>query len=197
MKKSILGSVMAIALCLCLIAGSTYAIFTSNTQVDMTIQSATVSVVSEIVDNSLKLYSRNILQTNPADKFANLGEAELNSNELLLTNITPGDKATFQIKVTNESNVNIKYRVTWTVENTALTQGSYPLTAAASENGTAVATGTSGWTEWLITDSAEKTIDVVIELPIEAGNEYQNKSTSVLFFVEAVQGNAEDLYVAP
>ena len=192
MRKAMLTSVMAILTCLCLIVGATYAIFTSNSTVDISISSATVKIKSEIVDNSLKLYSRDILQTNPATSFANGGTAALTTSTLDLSLITPGDKATFQIKVTNESNVAIKYRVTWEISNDVLTTGSYPLTATA--DGNAIANGTTAWTDWLITDPTEKTINVEVELPIEAGNEYQNQSASIKFFVEAVQGNASDLY---
>ena len=38
---------------------------------------------------------------------------------------------------------------------------------------------------------SEKNIEIVVELPIKAGNEYQEKTTSINVLVEAVQGNAD------
>ena len=54
-KKILLSSVMVIALCLSLIAGSTFALFTSESKVNIAVTSGKVDVKASITD--LSVYS--------------------------------------------------------------------------------------------------------------------------------------------
>ena len=54
-KKALLSSVLVIALCLCLIAGSTFALFTSQSKVNIAVTSGKVDVVASV--EAFKLYS--------------------------------------------------------------------------------------------------------------------------------------------
>ena len=173
-NKIILSSILTIALCLSMIAGSTFALFTSNSEVNVTISSAKVDIN---VEASEPVYKSTLGGT--------LGNAKLEGNVITLENLVPGDYVTFTLTVTNNSTVAVNYRALINVvEDKGLLDGlviSYneafasswdSLDATTSENGTTV-----------------KTVTVRIELPEAAGNDYQGKSCKLAYVVEAVQGN--------
>ena len=186
---------LTIILCLSLIAGSTYALFTSEDQVNIAITSGKVNVVATILDTEMKTFSLGTEQA--AGKFANGGTAVFATNEegekvLTLDKMTPGDKVTFSIQITNNSNVAMKYRVVWAVEGVL----SEVLTATAG--GDKIENGKSAWTSWPVPAAEDgsdkvKTIDVVIELPADTNNDYQEKTATIVFTVEAAQGNAPEV----
>ena len=74
--------------------------------------------------------------------------------------MTPGDKATFKIRVTNNSDVRIKYRVAF--QKTGALAG-------ALKGG--VTGGASGWTT-LEVGSETINLDAYVEMLEDAGNEY-------------------------
>ena len=175
-NKIIISSILTIALCLSMIAGSTFALFTSNSEVNVTISSAKVDIDVKASDLD---YKSTLSGTDT------LGAASLNDNVITLTNLVPGDYVTFTLTVTNKSTVAVNYRaLIKVVEDKDLLDGlviSYneafasswdTLDATTSENGTTV-----------------KTVTVRIELPETAGDEYQNTSCKLAYIVEAVQGN--------
>lgn len=182
-KKTILTSLLTIAVCLSLIAGSTYALFTSEDSINIAVTSGKVAVTATI--DGFTTYSMDEA-TATNGFFATGGTAALNqeASKLTLTNIAPGDKVTLNINVVNDSNVAILYRLTWTVDGTL----SDALVATA--DGVAIANGKTAWTKW--EGAATKTIAVSIALPVEY--ETQGESASITFAVEAVQGNS---FVAP
>lgn len=185
MKKSILvSSFLTIALCLSVLIGSTFALFTSEDKVNIAVTSGKVEVEATI--SNLKTYSMDVEQA--AGTFENGGVATLTNGELFLDKVTPGDKVTFTIAIDNRSNVNIKYRtVVYCIEGTGLLNG------LSIKIGTETITG-SAYTPWTALVANEDIADlaVSVELPKEAGNEYQNKTAKLLFVVEAVQANGVD-----
>ena len=188
-KKVLLTSILTIALCLSLIAGSTFALFTSESSVNIAVTAGKVNVDAEI--GELTLYSMGVKQTG---NFENGGTAayDATNNKLTLTNITPGDKVEFPITVKNNSNVAIAYRLTWDiadVENMKSLKGALVATA----DGTVIANSQTAWSTDLAAD-ATKEIKVAVELPVDAGNDYQEAAASITFKVEAVQANGTDLY---
>lgn len=184
-KKVIISSALVIALCLSLIAGSTFALFTSETGVNVAVNAAKVEVVATV--GELRLYSMDVQQT---PTFENGGTAEYDATNgtITLTNVTPGDKVEFDITVTNNSNVTIQYRITWEVEGKL-----YEVLVATAE-GVTLTNGTSEWAQWKTTDATTKVIPVSVELPASVGNEYQEQTASIVFHVEAVQGNGAAMY---
>lgn len=176
-KRHFILSIMTIVLCLTLISGATFALFTSESKVNISVTSGKVSVES-VVEN-LELYSMEVQQTN---KFENGGTASYQNGVLKLDKMTPGDKAKFQIKVTNSSDINIKYRLRWSVS------GLLSDALVATVDGQALSN--VAWTEWKA-DAAEKEIimNVVVELPVETNDDYQEKSCEIVFSVEAIQSN--------
>ena len=181
-KKALLASILTIAMCFSIIAGATYALFTSESGVDVAITAGNVDVVATINEGSLKTYSLDVEQK--PGYFANRGTATLTSTLLTLTNVTPGDRADFTIDMTNNSNVDIQYRVKWAVD------GELYSMLDATADGNPIVNNVSAWSEWLYDAEDVRSIDVSVELPYTVGNEGENQTAEIQFFVEAVQGNA-------
>lgn len=188
-KKIILSSALTIAMCASLVTGATYALFSSESTLNVAVTSGTVEVLATA--GELTLTSRGESCTNGT--FANGGTATNVDNEITLAHITPGDKVEFDITVTNNSNVDIQYRtIIGTVEDNGLFSG-----LEVSIDGLAYTGGTTvygKWTELAKESSGE--IDVVpvsVELPYLSvpQNQYQNKTCKLYYKVEAVQGNAD------
>ena len=181
-KKIILSSIMTIVLCLCIIAGSTYALFTSEDYVNIAVTSGKVALTAVAKDNFTYYTIFNGYENNT--RFENGGNAEwdLTNKTVKINRMTPGDKVKFTIEMTNESDVDIQYRVAWTfVDN-----------AANMLNEVLVVEGTTSWAKWEApqTDADKvKETEVTVTLPTEVGNDYQEKSGAILFTVYAIQGN--------
>ena len=188
-KKVILSSILTIALCLCLIAGSTFALFTSESKVNVAVQAAKVNVVA--VAENVSLSSR--LGSNVRETRANFSTTD---NTVKVEYMVPGDVIEFDIVVTNNSNVTVDYRaVLSVVSDTGLWGGlvitftdsqDQPLTFGLDEYGRLV----TSYSE-LAVGVAPEVVHVRIELPVLAGNEYQETSCTFAYTVEAVQGNAQ------
>lgn len=181
-NKIIVSSILTIALCLSMIAGSTFALFTSESKVDIAVTSGTLDV-DAVINNDLQLSSLGVAQTGT---FANGGTATLTGEKLTLDKLTPGDKATFSITVTNNSNVAMNYRFVWSVEGDL-----YPF-LTATVDGVALVNNSTPYTLW-DTSVNTKTFAVVVELPQGVDNDAQNKTANISFKVEAVQGNVDIL----
>ena len=184
-NRIIISSILTIALCLSMIAGSTFALFTSESKVDIAVTSGTLDV-DAVINNDLQLSSLGVAQTGT---FANGGTATLAGDTLTLDKLTPGDKATFSITVTNNSNVAMNYRFVWSVEGDL-----YPF-LTATVDGVALVNNSTPYTLW-DTSVNTKTFAVVVELPQGVDNDAQNKTANISFKVEAVQGNVDVSNVA-
>lgn len=179
-KRVLLTSLLTIVLCFSLITGATYALFTSEDEVDIAVTSGKVEVVANV--SKIELYSMGVLQS---DKFENGGTATVDQNQLKLDKMTPGDKAVVTIKVDNNSNVNTLWRFVYEcVDGIDLMSGMI-VSINDTEYG-ALKAYNSAWA----TLNDEEEIKISIELPKEAGNEYQGLTANTLLKVEAVQGNA-------
>ncbi len=176
-SKILLSSIASIALCSSIAVGGTFALFTSESQVNIAITSGKVAVVANAT--ALTTYSMDVKQAEGT--FENGGTASLVDNVLTLTNVTPGDKATFTINVENESTISVKYRLTWDVAGD-LADG---LEILAND----AALANVDWTNLAVGEDVAS-IAVSVELPEEVGNKYQGKTASVSFLLEAVQANA-------
>lgn len=187
-KKLLLSSIMSIAMCLSLISGATFALFTDEASVNIAVTSGKVSVVANIDETSVQTKQLNdTAYTAGADNFFE-GTATFGAGSLTLNNLVPGDAIKFDIVVKNESTVAIQYRTLITCDNdTGLFAGLNVAIGAQEYNG---ASNVTNWAT-LAPGSAEMRIPVVVELPESAGNDYQGKTCSILYKVEAVQGNAE------
>ncbi len=202
-KKIILSSILSLVLCLSLIAGGTFALFTSESKTNIAVTSGTVKVVATIDEDTVVAYSPTSINmdgsvaddTNAANgntfknggSFAYVPATETDPATFTLTNITPGDKVDFNIDVENQSNVTIQYRVVISdVEGGSLNGLVMKL------NGNDYA-GTTIYSDWAYigAQGTINSIPVSIELPANAGDVHQNKTTKLSITVEAVQGNAK------
>ncbi len=212
-KRSVLVSaVLAIVMCVSLIVGGTFAIFTSESKVNIAVTSGTVNVEATITDfsvyspTSINMDEENTIKdsTNVATKltvesgekgqFYNGGTATLGTKNgiptLTLDKMTPGDSVTATIKIENKSDVAIKYRtVIACTEDNELFEGLTVTIGGTTYEGISKK---AKWSNLLAANAAidSDTVEVVIELPTTAGNEYQGKSCTLSYIVEAVQGNA-------
>ena len=200
-KKVLLSSIVTIALCLCLIAGSTFALFTSTSNVNIAVTAGEVDMVAgiaitklesvkgdvngTIVDENGNTYSYEEVSPN----FTNGGTAEVVGSVLTLDKVTPGDKVAFEISGTNNSNVAIQYRyVIECISGDNLMKG-LELTINNVAIDKYMESYTSPWTP-LAVGASMTNVPITIELPVSAGNEFQKQSTEIRVLVEAVQGNA-------
>ena len=110
-KRVLLTSLLTIALCFSLMFGATYALFTSESKVNIAVTSGKVNVEASV--ENLKIYSLDVEQTNV---FENGGTAVYENGVLTLDKVTPGDAAKFTVKIDNNSNINIKYRIVLSIE---------------------------------------------------------------------------------
>ncbi len=123
-KKSqvLLSSITTIALSATLIVGSTFALFTSKSDTDISITSGKVDV--EATAKLTKAFSAEWNGTEYTDKYRTLnpdgsatfecgGTASYDGSEnvLSLTSIAPGDGVEFELNVTNNSSISIIYQV--------------------------------------------------------------------------------------
>ena len=210
-KRVLLSSILTIALCLGLIAGSTYALFTNSSDFNITVQAGNVEMFASIAD--VQLYS---VEGNPAGNitdengntysyqsvsptFTNGGTADFAGSLLTIDKITPGDMVEFDLTGENNSNVAVQYR--YVIECI----GGYKLMSGLNlyVNGAkheAVASYTSLWYDLGVGSNIEDIapVTIALELPVDAGNEYQNLKTDIRVTVEVIQGNAVvDDYIEP
>ncbi len=193
----VLSSAAAILLAGSIMAGGTYALFTSESKTNIAVTSGKVDVTAEIINK--QTYSGVNLTGDPTTDvveatttngtFTNGGTATVDGTDLKLVHMTPGDKVKFSIEVTNNSNVAAKYRTVVTKgSDTGLFAGLEIKVGADNFLGTSLISSYK--------DLGEKgstfTIDVEVNLPSDRGNVYQGKECNLSFAVEAVQGNTFD-----
>lgn len=106
----------------------------------------------------------------------------------LLERMTPGDKVEFTIDVTNLSNVTVKYRNSFQLDETTSSE-LFSALKVSFNNETFAGSTVSHWKSLEVSTNPES-LNVVIELPSNVKNEYQDKSCTIINTVEAVQGNA-------
>lgn len=194
-KKILFSSIMTIAICFCLITGSTFALFTSESDMNIAITSGNVELTASI--SAVDLYSIRALRDGETAEtydeynhgyvfeqqqngtFANGGTAALaNGNELTLSRVTPGDKVRLTVATANTSDVIIKARYTVSCEaGDALAQ---VLVIRVLDDQGNVVEEFQGIDEYV---SAWETLQVganmtnaylEIELPATTGNAYQH-----------------------
>ena len=189
-KKVLMSSIVTIVLCLTLIAGSTYALFTDREDVNIAVTTGTVDIDTKIPE--LRYWSQlgKVLPQSGA-KFVE------GKNEIEVKYMVPGDVLEFDIVVGNNSNVAVDYRtvlgvtseydnILWSGLVKEFRVNGELITYSEDENGNLA----SAWS--LLEKDAngeDIKVSVKIYLPKEAGNEYQNTSCKFFYYVEAIQAN--------
>ena len=184
MKKILIPSIMAILLCATLIAGATFALFTSSKTVNVAVNSATVEITAGVDAESIVLGS-SLAAGNLTETTANFSTTD---NTITISKIVPGDYVEFDLVITNQSNVAVNYKTTISMlNNDGLWAGLIVTIDGENYDGD---TKSTDWAPLTITGAQEERVTVRIQLPETAGNEYQGKTVTLSYFVEAVQGNA-------
>ena len=201
-KKLLLSSIATIMVCLCLISGSTYALFTNSTNVNIAVTAGKVDVVATVDEASLEGSSLGV----PAVKdnygvihFANGGTAQMSGSDLKIATLTPGDFVTVTIQGSNESNIAIKYRYVVKITEGADVAGALTVKVNGSVCSLA-ANNTYFASDWVSPDPATGIGDVLVSVGMDAdvgntdanGNSYQGKTVKISVVLEAVQGNGID-----
>lgn len=192
-KNVFVSAILSIMLCASIIAGATFALFTSESKVNIAVTSGKVSVVANIDETSVQ--TKQLYDTVYEDGATNMykGVATFGAEGLTLEKFVPGDGIKFNIVVKNESTVTVQYRTIISCEaDDGLFEG-LNITIGDNENYSGV-TLVSDWAQ-LAVGSADAFIPVTIELPKGAGDKYQAKTCTVSYKVEAIQGNADTVNV--
>ena len=196
-RKVLLSSIMTIVLCLCLITGSTFALFTDSSEFNIAVTSGDVEILStaEVYatysalgpvaahdDVHLKdengAYYKHVAQA--VGQFSNGGTAVVGSDGTVeIDRLTPGDKVDIKIKTQNKGNVAFRYRYTIKIDTDNGLASGIVLTAHDGLEYQAVKSYTSVWFDVVAAGDTSTDLSKVIslELPVKAGNEYQSEYT--------------------
>ena len=208
-KKVLISSICVIALCLCLIAGSTFALFTSTAEVNIIVTAGDLDVTAVVDESTIAMRSlgESDFERGPnagedeMKVFANGGTVSFNSPTFTITKMTPGDEIQFKIKVangdtapgaTNENAIAAKCYFTWTSN---VPSGETDLLEAMTftVNGNPVVLDenvTPTYHNLPVGEEVEFT--VVASFPDAANNnDYKNAVANINFMVVAVQANAQ------
>lgn len=168
-KRTLLTSILGIIMCLSLTIGGTFALFTSKSEVNVAVTSATVDVKAYVSKVEYSFDERLIEASNCA--------YEINANGGLdIEKMLPGDTITATVSIENKSDIAIKYKVNTTINGDL---ADYLVVTPAIKGWTFIDNGAS------IEDQT-----VVITLPYEEEDPTaQDKSATITITVEAVQGN--------
>ena len=196
MKRNvIISALLAITLCMSVLAGATFALFTSSAKVNLSITSATVKVSADV--ENLKLYSTT--EVNPAtnegkkqdltgNTFLLGGTANFTDGVLTLDRLAPGDGVTFDIKLTNKSNIDVKYRVVIGEATGGDLADALDITVNGDKYEGAINTE---WNE-VAANADIPSVPVKVELPVAADNDYAEKTVSLDITVEVVQASIKN-----
>ena len=198
-RNSLILSILTIVLCATLIAGSSFALFTSESKVNVAVTAGTVKVTATATTpTKTSTLGNNVAETT----------ASLTDNAISLGKIVPGDVFTFDIIIHNESDVTVNYRTVLKLISGEKLWGGLKVTVEQKQTEdvpSVFALDTEEETDTVATpydtmlpDCDDITLHVTVTLPVEAGNEYQGESCTFAYVVEAVQGNApfDEAYVA-
>ncbi len=190
-KKVILSSILSLLLCLSLIAGGTFALFTSTANTNIAITSGNVEVLAWI--DNIETATLGDVRTDKT--FALGGSASYNAaaNKLTVDKIAPGDSVKFDVNIENKSNINVSYRVkvafVGELQNALVANIKLP-----GDDSTTALTAANVSTKWKQFDETNKVVlPMNVELPVGVGSDYMNESAEIIVTVEAVQGNATNL----
>ena len=187
-RSVIITAILAIIMCASLAAGATFALFTSNSKVNIVISSANVEVNADVKVTKTWHEDNNVEK----DGLYDTGKAEVTKEnsqvKLTLSNFVPTDGVKLAVKLTNESTVKIKYRVVLLADRTV---GTELLDELKIDMNGMEFRGYTLATEYVELE-AGKSIDdipVTIVFPKEA-TEGKNTTCNLVIKVEAQQGNA-------
>lgn len=196
-KKIILSSIVTIALCLTLITGSTFALFTSEAKFNVAATAGQVKIEASLENLNVTSFD----DYTDDDTFENGGTATLNGNELELMYMTPGDAVHMDIVSTNSSNVDIRYMVRILATGELRNALTVKVDGVACTFDATTGEFTSDWTLVKALNNVGGDMDAIkidVEFPNsddhEAQNLFQNKTANLAITLIAVQANGTEYY---
>ena len=183
-KGALVSSIATVALCASMIAGSTWALFNYEKTTSITVTSAEVKTSVLIVGEN--------------KTFENGGTAKFDATKgtLTLENATPGDAVDFQVTVSNQSTIDVQYRVVINGEGDLKEALSVTAYYGADENSDGkgdkqVSMGNQG--SYITMPDGDQTISVEVKFRTDLSEEQyealQGDSATVQVVVEAIQAN--------
>ena len=204
-KRALFISIATIVVCIAIIAGSTYALFTDTTDVNVAVTAGNVDIEATL--SGLKTYSCGALQSEntTTGSFELGGTATLTDKVLTLDKMAPMDKVAVIVNIANDSNIAIKYKVRiYTEAVDGYTDLAPALTATAKVGTQTYAiNGVNNESAWIDVEpeAAIGDIEVAIEFPNDddatdgsVNNDFMNAKTNVYVQIVAVQGNGDAVY---
>lgn len=183
-RSVIITAILAIIMCASLAAGATFALFTSNSSVNIAVTSGNVEVTASVVDIK-KSYVDENGETVNGKLFSGDATFDEGAHTVTLSNVLPKDTVEFKVKVENGSNVAIKYRMVMSlVEDNGLFS-SLDITL----DGKKFYGYTSG-TKYALLDAKQQIADIPVVISLPEGATCNNTACKLTYKVEAVQGNA-------
>lgn len=182
MKKKvgiIASSVATIAVCASMVAGSTYALFTSEDKVDISVTAGNVSYVAEVVGGE----SSSTLGGSALGTFNN------ENGVVSINDIVPGDVFSFTVNTKNESTVLTKYRTTVAITNQLLASALKVSFGGVEAQG--LVKYSTDWQELKVGEhpaALEVTVEFVNDETVDQ-NYLKGETTDIIITVEGVQGN--------
>lgn len=181
-KSTLISAVLAIVMCVSLLAGGTFALFTSESKVNLAVTSGNVEVVASI-ENIEKSYVDENGETVSGKLFG--GDATFADGTLSLDNIVPKDTVKFHVKIANNSSVAIKYRTVVTVVEDNGLASSLSIDLAGYQM-----IGTKAASAYAKLDAGKQPEVLPVTITLPESETTQGKSCKLSVSVEAVQGNA-------
>ena len=189
-KKLLLTSILSVIMCMSLIVGATFALFTSQDEVDMTVTSGEVVIEAKITDTQYKTLTEDYTAftgTKALDLGGSISVTE--EGKVTFNKILPGDGIKFNIEVLNGSSVKVNYRTVITNSATS-SDALFSVLSVKINNEEFNGEAVSNW-DLLNVGTNGRTVEVKIELPEDVdGAEYMGQTCEFNVLVEAVQGNA-------
>lgn len=197
-KKILITSILSLVMCLSLAFGATFALFTSESTVNVAVTSGKVKVVAQVQDTAKKtLYETEWTAFDGTAQLNTAGGtvAVTEDGNVTLTKMLPGDAVKFNIKVFNKSNVTVKYRTSLTITQDSPLLDSLDITV----DGEAVQDNAS---KWVVLSPVSNPEEAIMVYPVEIsladtktqidddGNDIGGETLAFSVKVEAIQGNA-------
>lgn len=187
-RSVIITAILAIIMCASLVAGATFALFTSSSSVNIAITSANVEVNADVKVTKTWHEDNNVEKAGLYDT----GKAEVtyenNQAKLTLSNFVPTDGVKLAVSLKNESTVKIKYRVLLLADRTVGTELLDELDIVMNGMEFRGYTLATEYVE-LEAGASINDIPVTIVFPKEA-TEGKNTTCNLAIKVDAQQGNA-------
>lgn len=183
-RSVIITAILAIIMCASLVAGATFALFSSSSSVNIAVTSGNVEVTASVVDIQ-KSYVDDKGKTVNGKLFSGDATFDEGAHTVTLSNVLPKDTVEFKVRVVNGSNVAIKYRMVMSlVEDNGLFS-SLDITL----NGKKFYGYTSG-TKYALLEAGQQIADIPVVISLPEGATCNNTACKLTYKVEAVQGNA-------